>query len=157
MREEGRTPEKIKAPILLASFGISLQLEPIIAALRTKEELPSWESLTADLILEASRLSPFKCNRTQYHNKNKKSIEQGFTGLHKANCASRPNMKTRKDLSFDFCGKSGNVAPDCFDNLESPKFCLTNTAEKNMTRALKKTKHIFWEWKANKIRWNGQA
>lgn len=54
MGEDAKIPENLKAPILLSSFGNESHLEPIIAAMRMKDKLPSWESLSADLILEGS-------------------------------------------------------------------------------------------------------
>ena len=51
MGKDAKIPESLKGPILIASFGTDSQLESCIAALRVRDSIPSWEELTADLIL----------------------------------------------------------------------------------------------------------
>lgn len=59
MVEDARIPDSLRAPILLASFGTTSAVEFCIAALRIKDTIANWEELTADLILEASRVKEF--------------------------------------------------------------------------------------------------
>ena len=56
MGDDAKIPDTLKAPIFLASFRITSTLEPSIAVIRTKDIVSNWEQLTADLILEASRV-----------------------------------------------------------------------------------------------------
>lgn len=144
MGKDAMIPEKLRAPILLASFGSKSEMENCIAALRMKDDIPAWESLTADLILEYSRLK--ESSKGSENNKRVNHVATNGTAGRQENNGTfrRPlfaalansNPSDRKNITCGYCGRKGHSTQNCFWNPANPNNKLSDGEKKSIIKAL---------------------
>lgn len=122
MGTDTKIPASHKAPLLLSSIGNSFLLESTVAALRTKKSNQlTWESVTADLIKEWSKLTnkavtncKMERSETMYYNWTENRIENlQFSSIQEP---FRPNKENVRALQCSICGNSERTADRCFNN-----------------------------------------
>ena len=129
MGKDAKIPESLKGPILIASFGTDSQLESCIAALRVRDSIPSWEELTADLILEASRIRTSKKNSDPDNDANPKA------GRKRTLFANKFESKSGKQ-TCGYCHKQGHSADKCHQNPANPNNRLSKREKDAILAAL---------------------
>lgn len=121
--------------------------------MRVKIEIPKWESLTADLILEASRARHVGNNSNKDSQKSigAKSSQNPSTAKRRTVFAPKAGGSGR-DKVCGYCLMSCHTIPDCWDNLQIPIIAFRTKRKQlsclllNPKRVLKVSKLISEIW-----------
>eukprot|EP00171_Calliarthron_tuberculosum_P002619 IDg2619t1 len=105
MGADAAVPESHKAPLLLASMGLSSSLESTVAALRLKDATElTWETVTADLIQEWKRSKEGENTKSTYQTTNQ--ARESLRNLHSKRATSSKSKKMHfRIYSFNALGK----------------------------------------------------